>query len=747
MPDPPAVQLTTTTAADAGFARMRSRLLRLTLLSMLIATTSAALEPPRIYAVRVDQGPVIDGVLDDDVWRRAEIIDEFTQVEPQQGAEPSMRTEIRILVDGRTLYFGISCYDPEPDRIVARRMERDDFFFLEDSVSITIDTFHDHRNGFLFQTGPRGGRRDASFEGRIFEENWDGIWTAKARINAEGWFAEIAIPFDSIPFKPGGGTWGLNLSRTIKRRGETVRWADPNVAHILTDMAEAGLLEGMARAQEGLGLGIDIVPASTLRRVDDPIEDRHYTRYTPSLDAFYRIRPSLTGSLTVNNDFGEAGVDDRQLNFDRFALFFPEKREFFLQDSGIFNFGDLRRENGLPFFTRRIGLSEDGTAVSLPVGGKVAGRVGRFNVGVLDIQQKGTGPIDDTNLFVGRLSMNVLEESTMGAIVTNGDPLSNDDNTLVGVDLNFQTSTYAGNRIVTANLWGQHSFSSGVDSNQASYGIALGYPNDKINWKLKYREIQENFRPALGFVNRTGIRQYDGAWRYRWRPPGEINTIDMRVSGRVVTDQANEVESAVFGFRPLVLATEIGDGVELRWVHVHDVVEQTFPIGDVFIPVGTYDYDEGTILVKTSHNRPVRVRFEIGGGSFRDGTTVRTAPTLEWRPSQHWLLSLSYRFNQFRIPGQRALPGGGLGPIEDQDFRTHLAQLKLNIAFTPDISWNTTVQYDNVSHTMGLNSRFHWIITPGRDFFIVINQNFVTEDGFETGRTEPVIKLNWTFRF
>jgi hypothetical protein len=494
-------------------------------------------------------------------------------------------------------------------------------------------------------------------------------------------------------------------------------------------------------------VGLDVVPASTLRRVDDPIEGRHYTRYTPSLDAFYRILPSLTGSLTVNNDFGEATVDERQVNFGRFGLFFPEQRDFFLQDSGIFSFGDLRRGNGLPFFTRKIGLSAEGKAVSLPVGGKVAGRVGRFNVGAMDIQQASSGDVDATNLFVGRVAMNVLEESTVGAIVTNGDPLSNDDNTLVGFDFNYRTSTYSGNRIISVSLWNQNSFTSGVGSNQSAYGVSLQYPNDKINWKMKYREFGENFSPALGFVNRVGIRLYEGAWRYRWRPAGDINTVDVRVSGQVTTDRSNDVESVVFSIRPLVLATEIDDGIELRWIHFHDVTDVPFPIGDVFIPVGTYDFDDAAFLLRTSHNRPVRVKLELGGGSFRDGTTVRAAPSLEWRPSQHWLFALTYRLDQFWVPGQRELPGGGLGPVEDQNFRTHLAQLRVKIAFTPDITWNTTVQFDNVSQSMGINSRFRWIITEGTDFFIVLNQDFVTENGLKAGRTEPLIKLNWTFRF
>ena len=723
--------------------------LQLVFLSLLFATSGVAQEPPRIVAIRVEQGPVIDGVLDDAVWQRAEVIDDFTQVEPREGAAPTERTEIRILIDRETLYFGISCYDSEPERIVARRMERDAFFFLEDSISISIDTFHDRRNGFFFQTGPRGGRRDGTFETRNnFEGNWDGIWSAKAQIPAEGWFAEIAIPFKTISFKPGGETWGLNIGRTIKRKGESVRWADPFVNRILTDMGSAGVLEGMAHAQDGLGVGLDVVPAGTLRRVDDRIEDRQYTKYTPSLDAYYRILPSLTGSLTVNSDFGETEIDERKVNFNRFGLFFPEKRDFFLQDSGIFNFADLRRENGLPYFSRTIGLSEDGRARRLPFGAKAAGRVGRFNIGVMDIQQEGRGDIDDTNLFIGRLSMNVLDESTVGAIVTHGDPLSNEDNTLIGFDFNYRNSTYGGNRSVTASAWGQSSFSSGVDSNQSAYGLSIQYPNDKINWEMSFREFGENFNPALGFVNRTGIRQYKGAWRYRWRPPGDINTLDVKASSVVTTDRSNNVESAVLGIRPLILATEIDDRIDLRWSHYHDVVKVPFAINDVFIPVGTYDYDEGMIFLRTSSSRKIQVNLDFGGGSFRGGTTVRVAPSIEWRPSQHWLFSFTYRFDQFWIPGQLELADGSLGPIEDRDFRTHLTEMKVNIAFTPDITWNTTVQWDNVSENMGLNSRLRWIITEGSDFFIVFNQDFTTVNGdVRLARTEPLIKLDWTYRF
>ncbi|MBJ19772.1 MAG: hypothetical protein CL933_10160 [Deltaproteobacteria bacterium] len=741
-------KLETADVSDGWFVQFRFASLPLALLTLLYSAGSLALEPPHIKAIRVDEGPAIDGVLDDPVWQLAQVIDDFTQVEPHQGNPPSERTEIRILIDDEMLYFGVSCFDRRADEIVARRMQRDDFFFLEDSISFTIDTFHDHRNGFLFQTGPHGGRRDGSFENRNFESNWDGIWSAKARVTSEGWFAEIAIPFKTLPFRPGSDSWGLNISRVMRRDGESNRWADPFVERILTDMAEAGVLEGMASAQDGIGLGLDVVPSGTVRRVDDNTEDRHYTKLKPGFDAFYRILPSLTGSLTVNSDFGEAGVDERQVNFDRFGLFFPEKRDFFLQDSGLFNFADLRQENGLPYFSRKIGLSATGEAQNLPVGGKVAGRIGRFNIGLMDILQEGKGEIDASNLFAGRVSMNVLGESTIGAIVTNGDPLSNQNNTLIGLDFNYKNSTFAENRLLSGSAWAQQSVTSGDASQQTAYGLSLQYPNDRINWRISFQEFGEKFNPAMGFVNRTDIRQYRGSWQYRWRPSGDINTVDARISGIVTTNTSNRMESAVFGFRPLVLATEIGDGVELRIAHFHDVVRTPFPIDDIYVPEGTYDYDEGMVFLRTSHNRPIRARLGFGGGSFRDGHNFRVAPSIEWRPSNHWMLSFSHHFDRFWIPGQKQRPDGTLGAVADRDFSTHLTQMKLKIAFTPDLTWNTTVQWDNLSETMGLNSRLRWIIREGSDFFIVFNQDYTTRGGeFRVGRTEPLIKLDWRYRF
>ena len=216
---------------------------------------------PRAFAVYVDEAPLIDGDLSDPVWDKARVIDEFTQVEPKTGAAPSYRTETRVLTDGDTLFVSFRAYDPEPEKIVANRMARTETFFYDDGFNVLLDTFHDRQNGYFFQVNPNSGRRDATFDGDNYEENWDGIWYAEAQIDDEGWTAEFAIPFKTLGFREGDDVWGLNLSRRIRRFNEDIRWADPTIERIIINVSRAGTLHGMSVARQGVGL--DVVPSIT----------------------------------------------------------------------------------------------------------------------------------------------------------------------------------------------------------------------------------------------------------------------------------------------------------------------------------------------------------------------------------------------------------------------------------------------------------------------------------------------------
>jgi hypothetical protein len=722
------------------------------------ATGSLLGVPPTAHAVLVEEAPVVDADLSDPVWEKATLITELTQVEPKLGAPPSFRTEIRILTDGDTLFFSVHAFDPEPDKIVVNRMSRSEMFFYDDNFNVILDTFHDHRSGYFFQVNPVGGRRDGTFEGDVFEENWDGIWYAKAVIDETGWRAEIAIPFKTLGFVEGQDVWGLNLSRRIRRTNEDDRWADPTVQRLSVNVAQAGDLYGMSVAR--LGIGLDVVPSMSLGGLHDELKNRDKLITEPSFDAFYRVLPSLTASVTANTDFAQTEVDDTQVNLTRFSLFFPEKREFFLREKGLFDFGGLDSENGIPFFSRRVGLDRDVQGIRLLGGGRVTGRTGRYRIGLLDVQQDGNEGFGDTNLAVVRISRTVLKESAVGMIMTHGDPASDEEDLLAGADFNFRSSRLIPNRSFSVNGWIQQDFSGDAYGDRSSaFGGSIVYPNDRINWKLKYKEFQKGYDPALAFVNRTDIRGYEGEYRYRIRKQsGPVRTWDFLVTSNLFTNRDNAPSTAAFNFSPIRLTTQIEDMFEVKFVYLFDNVPRPFFLArHVGVVPDEYHAFSGIVDYTMSLARPLRVRLTSGVGTFYDGAGARLAPVIEWRPDKHWLMSVEYDERFFW--GFDACKGSTAGTSNctrnaqapfrrNTTFNTRLIRVRLQIAFNTEIAWSTLVQYDNLSNGLSAQSRLRWIITPGREFFLVVGQDFdATPGDFRVRRTQPVAKLRWTFRF
>ncbi len=305
--------------------------------------------PPVSSVLKTETAPVIDGVLDEAVWAGAPVIDSFRQVDPIEGADPSQRTEVRLLYDEDYFYVGVHCFDDDPGSIVAKEMQRDASQGNGDSFSFTIDTFNDQRNGYFFQTNPLGARQDGLIDqGRNVRLDWDGIWFAKASRDDLGWHAEIAIPFKTVSFDPNNPSWGFNAQRFIRRVNESSRWAAINNSRGVASLADAGVIEGLVGLHQGIGL--DVKPFVTATTSGDGSHYADSTVVEPGVDIFWKPDPSLTFVATVNTDFAETDVDDRQINLTRFPLFFPEKRDFFLQDAGIFRFGGLGR-TPLPFFS------------------------------------------------------------------------------------------------------------------------------------------------------------------------------------------------------------------------------------------------------------------------------------------------------------------------------------------------------------------------------------------------------------
>ncbi|MCP4907215.1 MAG: carbohydrate binding family 9 domain-containing protein [bacterium] len=715
--------------------------------------------PKRVTLGWTDTPPVLDGVMDDPGWLEGGLVTDLKQVLPVSGDEPTQRTEIRIVTDGKTLFVGFRCYDSNPEEIIHRRMKRDTFPFFDDRIGFSIDTFHTRRNGYFFATNPNAMRHDVLLEAENFEISWDTIWFVETSIDAEGWTAEIAIPFSSIAFDPRIDTWGINFERGIRRNDESLRWSDQAPQRLISSMGVAGVLDGVWGLDQGIGL--EITPGITTRRIDDQNTDDRF-EFDPTFDGFYKILPSVTAAMTYNTDFGQVESDDIQIQDDRFALFFPEKRDFFLEDGLIFDFGGIS-QNGRPFFSRRIGFNRGGP-VSIQTGGKLTGRLGRVKFGVLDTFVEHKNGTDERNLFVGRAAVNVLGESTLGAIVTRGNPdggrgpqpgsgitpKPNEEgrnSTTIGTDFLYRDSSFmGGTETFRASLW----FAKSIDDNRTSngrnhgYGIKLEYPNDRFNWIFGFEELQEDYHPRLGFVNRNDVRHWFGFSRYRTRPEsGPFRTIDNEFFGEAFIDNGNDLETVNFRFVPVKFTTAIDDGIDFRYRIRYERVADPIPTFD--IPDGVYTFHEGGLKAFTSRNRPVRVEFEVGYGTFFDGTRTRVDLDLEYRPSHYLFVEVAYEYRDVNLPQAGSMIPGSTGR-NDRD--TQLLRLKMDLLFTPNLAWSNFVQYDNRSDSAGINSRLRYIIEDGREFFVVFNQGIDTStDDLDRTRAEAIIKAVWTLTF
>jgi hypothetical protein len=693
-------------------------------------SASRQLERPSLSVVRCSAAPVIDGRLDDAVWTSAGASDAFVQVDPREGEPPTERTEVRALHDDDFLYVGIRCYDRDPGAIIATQMRRDVDLSTDDRVLVVIDTFEDHRNGFLFEMNPAGAKLDAliSANGESVNQAWDAIWEGRASIDAQGWTVELAIPFKSLSFRPDLSSWGFNVQRVIKRRLEDDRWASPRRNLRVQQVSEAGTLAGLTTIRQGIGL--DLVPFFSTRWSEEEGESTLVGK--PGFDAFYRLSPGLGAALTVNTDFADTEVDQHRVNLTRFPLFFPEKRDFFLQDASIFQFADL--ENDLiPFFSRRIGLTDEGEEVPILLGGKLTGRAGDYNVGVLGAHTDAEHEFDPADLFVARISRNVGEQSSIGGIVTGGDPNGRDQNAVVGVDANFGTSTFQGDRNLRASAWALESFDE--QGQAAAFGASIAYPNDIWSWKLQAKQIDEDFHPALGFVPRTGVRSYAAELDYEPVLNREVRRLELGVESKVVTDLSDRVESAIAPVQLLGVVWDSGDEFRLKVIPSYERLDEPFEIQeDVTVPAGEYDWLRVRVEAESALKRPVSGEVGVEIGEFFEGTRTDLEAEISWRPSRYFTGAVGYEQNQIDLP--------------EGSFVVDQGTVRFDTALSPDLSWSNFVQFDNESDTLGWNSRLQWILRPGEELNLVYNDTVAREEGsFVTISQSAALKLQYTLRF
>ena len=702
------------------------------LLMVAQAGANEDVERKKITITRTDTPPTIDGRLDDPAWLQAAVVSDLHQHSPRYRDKPTEDIAVRFLFDDNYLYVGADLLDREPGRIVATQLIQGQSINSDDRFFVAIDSFNSKRNDYLFQVNANGVRDDVLRETNSrYIADWVAIWRAESAINDQGWATEIAIPFKSISFDPDSDTWGVNFGRWIIRKQEFNLWTSNER---LWWAGDSGEMSGISDVNQGVGL--DVVPTVNLIQRQEYVANTDDFATEPSLDVLYKITPSLNAAFTINTDFSAAEVDERQIALDRFSLFFPEKRDFFLQDAGIFEFGNLNA-NGRPFFSRRIGLSASGVPIGIDFGAKITGRAGIYNVGVLGIRQEAHDGISAKDLFVGRVAANVLSESSVGAIVTHGDPTSNESNTLLGTDFLYRNSNGPFGQVLLGHAWYQQSDSPGLNDENKAFGALFQVPNDRLNVSLGALEIQENFTPALGFVNRRGIRQFDSTVRYRTRPQsGRWREIDNQVQATLVTDMNGDRLSRLIQVRPVSLLTHTGDKLFLEWKQSRERVTSTFPLfGRLPVPAGDYEFDRYRVEFSTGEQRPISVVLAFEDGEFFGGDRRETSLDLQWRQSAHLFLSTGFSQNNVQLPSGQ--------------FTSHLGSLSVDIAFNSRWAWSNLIQYDNVADVVGFNSRLRFEPVAGREMLLVLNHGsgIEADNSLFSINREIVLKVSYTFRY
>ncbi len=699
---------------------------------------SPQLERPSARAARTSAAIKVNGQLDEPAWADAVPIGGLMQRVPEENAPATEETEIRVLYTTTTLYFGILCRDRTPEDIVSTRLTRDADIESDDGILVALDPFFDHRNGFFFAVNPAGARVDGQIENNAehLSTDWDGIWEASARITPEGWVAEIAIPFKTLRFKPGQTVWGLNVERLIKRRNETDLWSTPLRDNWVTNMSQAGRLEGIEGINQGRGLDIRPYVSGGEENSDGKLQ--------AGIDVFKNLTSNLNASVTVNTDFAETEADTRQVNLTRFPLFFPEKRAFFLEGAGVFEVAATDEESVLPFFSRRIGLLE-GREVPIMVGTKIVGRQSDYNIGVLDVQTRGVDDfggeegrrLDSQNLFVARVSRNIFRQSWIGGIVTHGNPEGTGQNTLLGADIRLATSEFKGNKNLSTSLFFLGTDDEASGKTDYAFGGNVDYPNDLWDVSLGWRQVGDHFNPALGFVPRQGIRRISPGAAFKPRPGRwGIRQLEFEAHPVWVSDLHNVVQTWELFSAPFNAEFESGDRVEFNAMPQYERLTEPFEIVDgVEIPPGEYRMNRWGFQVETADKRPIVAEASYFWGDFFTGTRRDVELGVTVKPSTHVYVSLQYERNDVSL-------GEG-------DFSVHVVTLKADYNFSPNVSWANLLQYDSESRVLGVQSRFRWIIKPGSDLFLVLNSGWYRsewDNRYERRYDKASAKLQDTFR-
>ena len=732
-------------------------------------STAAALGPPplqdggdaamrpTVRVPRIDEpGQIeVDARLDEEAWSRAVRVGDLTQTAPIEGAPMSRDTDVLLTYDAENIYVGIFCHD-DPAMVRARQMDRDAFVRFDDVVEVWFDPFASERFAYWFQVTPGGSLGDALIadNGSSFNKDWDGIWYGSSRVTDDGWVAELAIPVKTLSFDPSAPHWGFNVRRKRVANGERGRWASPRVAYRFFQISDGGRLTGIEGLEQGLGL--DVIPYVKGLTTRESSDRSFGSEFDMGLDLRWRPTPSSTVLVTTNTDFAETEVDTRQVNVGRFPLFFPERRDFFLEDAGAFEFGlPGNSRSTIPFFSRKVGRSEDGEAVPIIAGVKVTGRFGDWTVGALDtyvdsvdpIPASGMDPmvpgIDAQNLGVLRLQRALGDGRSVGVIGTSGDPAGEGGRYTAGVDLRLGSARLFGEGH-SGFLWSYVMGSGGADeASGMAYGVQAQSRSSRWETDFRAQRIEEGFDPALGFVRRAGVDRYQAGAEHTWRSEDEASlfrTVESGVDLIVARDLVGTEDRWSVPLDVARLQFWSQDEISLRVTRQAETIDSAFELGDGDAQVAPGDYDETRFRLRFESNdrRLAGIESSVEFGDYYGGSIQRMSVEPVYIPNAHVRLGMSFEDVQIELED-----GGG-------DFRTQLYTWRVDLNFNPMTSWNTFLQYDTEGKNLSSQTRLRWIIEPGRELFVVGLMGFdkaFSESSFVTSDQSLAVKLNYTLRF
>ena len=666
---------------------------------VLPAAAQVQAEKAVVRPVRIEEPPQIDGLLDEPLWQEIEPITDFRQYEPDNGEPATERTEVRIGYDSRFLYFGVRAYDREPDKIIARIFERDANVDDDDSFTVAIDSLNDNRTAVAFDTNVLGTKLDVQYsEGGAYNLSWDAIWYAKGNVDELGFTLEIAIPFFSLRFKPADEVeMGLYLDRIIRRKNEDVNWPYLTRDYNFLSVSQYARMVGLTGIERGVD--VEVKPYGIAGYSETSVESAR--EVDAGLDVKWGLTSNLTSDLTLNPDFAQVESDALQVNLTRFNLFYPEKRDFFIESADLFEFG--LPEQAEVFFSRRIGLRH-GSEVPILGGARAYGMVGNTNIGLMTMQTRESSGFEGENFSVARVKHNILGRSYFGGILTSRKGEAKFEDTTAGGDfmLLFGTNFKINGSLARSNR-------QGIDEGNWMGNLSVRQDMDLYDWVVSYDDIGRNFAPGMGFILRPDQRNLRANIHYNPRPGWKgVRQLTFGHLYRRVENHDGVLETQIFRPRFWV-EFQTQDWLMTQYNDTFDRVPYPFQVAPgVFIQAGDYKNRQFLAFFRSHRSRRIALRTIYEGGSFYGGNIQSASFELIFKPVPQLHLSTEHTFDRVDVSGG--------------SFDSLISTLLVSYNFSPALTTRFATQYSSLLEDFVLNFRLRWIYAPRSEVWLVYDE-------------------------